>query len=265
MNNEAIIRLGFFFGVFALMSIWELLAPRRFLTTPKKVRWFSNLVIVLANSLLLRLVVPILPVGVALMAQERKWGLLNAFRPPYWLAVIAGVVILDCVIYLQHLIFHIVPPFWRIHRMHHADLDLDVTSGLRFHPIEIILSLGLKLATVALLGPPALAVLIFEVVLNATSMFNHSNVYIPLGIDKVLRLFVVTPDMHRVHHSIIMRESNNNYGFNLPWWDRLFGTYRSQPEAGHKGMTIGLALYRNARYLTLPWMLIMPFFSKPDK
>lgn len=265
MNNEAIIRLGFFFGVFALMSIWELLAPRRFLTTPKKVRWFSNLVIVLANSLLLRLVVPILPVGVALMAQERRWGLLNAFHPPYWLAVIAGVVILDCVIYLQHLIFHIVPPFWRIHRMHHADLDLDVTSGLRFHPIEIILSLGLKLATVALLGPPALAVLIFEVVLNATSMFNHSNVYIPLGIDKVLRLFVVTPDMHRVHHSIIMRESNNNYGFSLPWWDRLFGTYRSQPEAGHKGMTIGLALYRNARYLTLPWMLIMPFFSKPDK
>ena len=265
MENEAITRLGFFFGVFALMSIWELLAPRRFLTTPKKVRWFSNLVIVLANSLLLRLVVPILPVGVALMAQERRWGLLNAFHPPYWLAVIAGVVILDCVIYLQHLIFHIVPPFWRIHRMHHADLDLDVTSGLRLQPNEIILSLGHKLATVALLGPPALAVLIFEVVLNATSMFNHSNVYIPLGIDKVLRLFVVTPDINRVHHSIIMRESNNNYGFSLPWWDRLFGTYRSQPEAGHKGMTIGLALYRNARYLTLPWMLIMPFFSKPGK
>ncbi len=264
MRNEAIIRIIFFIGILALMAIWELLAPRRNLTTSKKLRWFNNLSIVFIDSFVVRLVIPVLPVSMSLLAKERGWGLLNNVRSPYWLAVVVGVIALDCVIYAQHVVFHMVKPLWRIHRMHHTDLDLDVTSGTRFHPIEIILSMGIKLLAVILLGTPALAVLVFEVLLNATSMFNHSNVYMPLGIDRVLRLLVVTPDMHRVHHSIIRHETNSNYGFNLPWWDRLFHTYRSQPEAGHKGMAIGIARHRNPKYLTLPWLLIMPFFSKSD-
>lgn len=264
MRNETIIRIIFFIGILALMAIWELLAPRRNLTTSKKLRWFNNLGIIFINSFVVRLVVPVLPVSMSLLARERGWGLLNNVGSPYWLAVVVAVIALDCVIYVQHVVFHMVKPLWRIHRMHHTDLDLDVTSGARFHPIEIILSTGIKLLVVILLGTPALAVLVFEVLLNATSMFNHSNVYMPLSIDRVLRLLVVTPDMHRVHHSTIRHETDSNYGFNLPWWDRLFRTYRSQPEAGHKGMTIGIARYRNPKYLTLPWLLIMPFFSKSD-
>lgn len=262
MGTEIFARLGFFFGIFALMATWEFLAPRRPLTVSRRKRWFSNLVIVFIDSSVLRLVFRILPVSMSLIAQERSWGLLNNVRLPYWLSVAIGVITLDCAIYFQHLVFHSVPLLWRIHGMHHTDLDLDVTSGLRFHPIEIIISMGIKLAVVALLGPPALAVLVFEVLLNATSMFNHGNVRIPLNIDKVLRFLVVTPDMHRVHHSVIRLETDSNFGFNLPWWDRLFGTYRDQPSAGHEGMTIGLSQYRDPVCLTLPWMLAMPFFSR---
>jgi sterol desaturase/sphingolipid hydroxylase (fatty acid hydroxylase superfamily) len=263
MQNEIAIRVSFFFGIFALVAIWELLAPRRTSTTSKTVRWLSNLGITFLNPAVVRLVFPILAMGLALLAQERGWGLLNNVGLPYWLEVVVGVIVLDLVIYLQHLMFHAVPVLWRLHMMHHADLDFDVTTGLRFHPIEMVLSMVIKLSVVVLIGPPALAVLTFEVLLNATSMFNHGNIRLPLSIDRRLRLLVVTPDMHRVHHSVTIRETNSNFGFNLPWWDRLLGTYRDQPAAGHEGMTIGLSQFRDARRLTLPWMLALPFIGKP--
>jgi sterol desaturase/sphingolipid hydroxylase (fatty acid hydroxylase superfamily) len=265
MSNEVVIRLGFFFGIFALMAIWEVLAPRRSLTTSKTVRWFSNLGITFLNPVVVRLVSPIMPVSMALLAQKSGWGLLNNFVLPYWLEVVVAVIVLDLVIYLQHVMFHTVPVLWRLHMMHHADLDFDVTTGLRFHPIEMILSMGIKLSVVVLIGPPAVAVLIFEVLLNATSMFNHGNIRLPSSVDRVLRFFVVTPDMHRVHHSVVIRETNSNFGFNLPWWDRLLGTYRDQPASGHEGMTIGLAQFRDAKRLTLPWMLALPFIGKPGE
>ncbi|MFA7387079.1 MAG: sterol desaturase family protein, partial [Thiohalobacteraceae bacterium] len=220
--NEAPIRLGFFLGIFAIMALWELAAPRRPLTQSKGGRWGNNIGLVVFNTVLLRLVFPAAAVGMALFAREQGWGVLNYFEVPYVLAVIGAVLVLDFFIWLQHVMVHAVPALWRLHRVHHADLDFDVTTGARFHPIEILLSMGIKFAVIAVLGPPVLAVILFEILLNATSMFNHSNVRIPVGIDRVLRLFVVTPDMHRVHHSIEDDETNSNFGFNLPWWDRLF-------------------------------------------
>ncbi|MHC5053765.1 MAG: sterol desaturase family protein [Planctomycetota bacterium] len=263
LNGDAPVRLGFFFGVFAAMGVLELISPRRRLTTSKGQRWFTNLAITFANAALPRLLLPILPVGLAVLCRERGWGLLNNVDLPTWADVAIGVAALDCAIYLQHVMFHAVPVLWRLHRMHHADLDFDVTTGLRFHPFEIVLSMGIKLAVVAALGPPAVAVVAFEVLLNATSMFNHGNLRLPGVLDRMLRLFVVTPDMHRVHHSVVIREANSNFGFNLPWWDRLFGTYRPQPEAGHEGMAIGLGRYRDPKRLTLPWLLAMPFLGRP--
>jgi len=265
MSNEVVIRLGFFFGIFALMAIWEVLTPRRSLITSKTRRWLSNLSITFLNSVVVRLVSPIMPVGMALLAQKSGWGLLNNFNLPYWLEVAVGVIVLDLVIYLQHVMFHTVPVLWRLHMMHHADLDFDVTTGLRFHPIEMILSMGIKLSVVVLMGPPVLAVGMFEVFLNATSMFNHGNIRLPSSIDRRLRLIVVTPDMHRVHHSVVIRETNSNFGFNLPWWDHLLGTYRNQPAAGHEGMTIGLSQFRDAKRLALLWMLALPFIGKPGE
>jgi sterol desaturase/sphingolipid hydroxylase (fatty acid hydroxylase superfamily) len=265
VSYEVVIRLGFFFGVFALIAIWEVLAPRRSLTTSKSVRWFSNLAITFLNPVVVRLVSPIMPVTMALLAQKSGWGLLNNFALPYWLPVVIGVAVLDLVIYLQHVMFHTVPVLWRLHMMHHADLDFDVTTGLRFHPIEVILSMGIKLSVVVVIGAPALAVLIFEILLNTTSMFNHGNIRLPSSIDRKLRLLVVTPDMHRVHHSVTIRETNSNFGFNLPWWDRLLGTYRDQPAAGHEGMTIGLAQFRDPKRLTFLWMLALPFIGKPGE
>ena len=262
MTNEVTLRLAFFFGIFTLMAVWELVAPRRSLNTSKTVRWLSNLGITFLNPVVVRAVSPLLPVGMALLAQKNGWGLLNYFSMPYWFEVALAVIVLDLVIYLQHVMFHTVPVLWRLHMMHHADLDIDVTTGLRFHPIEMILSMGIKLSTVVLIGPSVLAVLIFEILLNGTSMFNHSNVRLPINIDRTLRLFVVTPDMHRVHHSVIIRETNSNFGFNLPWWDRLFGTYRDQPVAGHLGMTIGLSQFRNPRRLSFLWILALPFIGK---
>ena len=194
MPNEIAIRIVFFFGVFFLIAIWELLAPRRQLTTSKKSRWFTNLAITLLNPLMVRLIFPILAVSMAVTAQKNGWGLLNHYNPPFWPAVVVGVVVLDFVIYLQHVMFHAVPLLWRLHMVHHADLDFDVTTGLRFHPIEIILSMCIKLGAVMLLGPPAMAELMFEVILNATAMFNHGNIRLPLKIDRVLRFLVVTPD-----------------------------------------------------------------------
>jgi sterol desaturase/sphingolipid hydroxylase (fatty acid hydroxylase superfamily) len=263
MNNEALIRLSFFFGTLVVMSVMEVLTPRRKLTTSKSVRWFSNLGIVLISTVTLRLIFPLLAIDLSLIAQEKQWGLLNNYNMPGWLEVITGVLILDLIIYLQHLMVHTVPALWKFHMMHHADLDFDLTTGLRFHPVEIYLSMGIKMAAVAAFGPSPLAVLIFEIALNATAMFNHGNVRLPQGLDSVLRFFIVTPDMHRVHHSVIIRETNSNFGFNFPWWDRLFGTYRAQPAAGHEGMTIGLSQFRDPKRLTLLWMLALPFTGDP--
>jgi len=265
MSTEITIRLGFFLGVFVLVAACEILAPRRALTTSKAQRWFANLVIIGLNPLSVRLLFPIFPAAMALLAAERQWGLLNNVTLPYWLEVAIGVIVLDFTIYLQHVLHHAIPALWRLHMMHHADLDYDLTTGLRFHPIEIIISMGIKLMMIAALGPPALAVLIFEVTLNATAMFNHSNIYIPVSVDRILRRFVVTPDMHRVHHSVIIRETNSNYGFNVPWWDRLFGTYKDQPDKGHTEMVIGLSQFRDPRKLTLPRLLILPFVGDPGR
>ncbi|MGA2957291.1 MAG: sterol desaturase family protein [Thermodesulfobacteriota bacterium] len=265
LNNEPVIRFGFFGAILVLMWIWELLAPRRPLTTSKPGRWVSNLAIVLIDTLALRLLLPATAVSVAMLAQKNGWGLLNNVALPYWLGVAAGVIVLDLTIYLQHVVFHALPTLWRIHMMHHSDLDFDVTTGVRFHPLEVIISMGIKMAMVVLLGASALAVLAFEVLLNGTSMFNHGNVRLPGGLDRILRLLVVTPEMHRVHHSVIIRETNSNFGFNLPWWDRIFGTYRPAPAAGHEGMTIGLSHFRDPGELTLPRLLILPFTGNPGK
>ena len=263
LANELVVRLSVFFSIFALMALCELWIPRRPLSVSKTQRWISNIGIVVFNSVLLRLLFPLAAVGVATMAAEAGWGLLNVFSIPLVPATLIAVVLLDMAIYLQHVMFHAVPVFWRLHRVHHADLDYDVTTGARFHPIEIILSMLIKFAVILVLGPPVAAVVIFEVLLNATAMFNHSNVRLPLGLDRWLRLLVVTPDMHRVHHSIEDDEANSNFGFNLPWWDRLFGTYRDQPRAGHLGMTIGIQDFRNPNQVSRLWgMLILPFLGR---
>jgi len=263
MANEVPVRLGFFFGVFAIMAVWEILAPKRALTVSKAVRWANNLGLVFFNSFVLRLLFPAAAVGVAVFAADNGWGLLNYYSLPATVAVIISIIVMDFIIYLQHVMVHAVPALWRLHRVHHADLDYDVTTGARFHTVEIILSMLIKFATIIVLGPPVIAVVIFEVILNATSMFNHANVSLPGGLDRVLRWFVVTPDMHRVHHSVEDDEANSNFGFSLPWWDRLFGTYRDQPRAGHTGMTIGIHTYRSVKQVSwLPGMLALPFVGK---
>jgi sterol desaturase/sphingolipid hydroxylase (fatty acid hydroxylase superfamily) len=259
LGNEPLVRLLVFAGVFAAMAAWEMVAPRRQTRLGRGVRWPGNIGVVVLDTLLVRLVLPTTAVGVALLAEARGWGLFHALGWPAWLGVPLAVMALDLAIYLQHVLFHAVPALWRLHRMHHADLELDVTTGARFHPIEILLSMGLKLGVVAALGAPALAVLVFEVLLNATSMFNHSNVRMPASLDRALRWLVVTPDMHRVHHSIAAPETNSNFGFNLPWWDRLFGTYRDQPEAGHEAMIIGVEQFREPVEQRLDRMLTQPF------
>ncbi len=261
--HEVAIRLGCFLGILGAMALWELAAPRRTLTVPKLLRWINNIGMVVINSFLLRIVFPSAAVGVAVFAQKHGWGLFNYAQISHTIAVVMSVFALDFIIYLQHVMFHAVPVFWRIHRMHHADLDFDVTTGVRFHPLEILLSMLIKSAGVVVLGPPVLGVIIFEVALNATSMFNHSNVRMLHGLDRILRWFVVTPDMHRVHHSTEGRETNSNFGFNLPWWDRLLGTYRAQPRMGHEGMTIGLEEFRDRKScVLLPGMLSIPFVSR---
>ena len=262
-THEATIRLAFFFGIFALMAIWEVRAPRRDRTLTRRQRWTSNLGLVVLNTLLLRILFPAAAVGMALFASAQGWGLLNAIDVPGWLAVLLAVVVLDFVVWVQHVLFHAVPALWRLHRVHHADLDYDLTTGARFHPIEIVLSMLIKFAAIAALGPPVVAVILFEVILNGMAMFNHANVRLPLGVDRVLRWFVVTPDMHRVHHSIEDDETNSNFGFNLSWWDRLLGTYRDQPRAGHEGMTIGIRDHRDPRRVDrLDGMLALPFIGQ---
>lgn len=257
---EVSVRLGFFLGVLLVMALWEALAPRRALTVRKSPRWASNLGLVVLNGLLARFLVPITAVGAAIVAESRGWGLLHLVNWPNWLELVVAILALDLAIYLQHVMFHAVPVLWRLHMVHHADLDFDVTTGLRFHSFEIILSAFIKLAAVVVIGPSALAVVIFEVLLNATSMFNHSNVQLSGWLDSVLRRIVVTPDMHRVHHSVIRRETNSNFGFNLPWWDFFLGTYRAQPNEGHEAMTVGVSHLRDEMQVDrLPRMLAIPF------
>jgi sterol desaturase/sphingolipid hydroxylase (fatty acid hydroxylase superfamily) len=263
IEGEPFIRLGSFFTVFALVALWEIKAPRRMLRVSKLVRWANNLGLVFLNTVLLRLIFPAAAVGMALLAQEQGWGLINYYGWSGWGVVLISVVVLDFFIYLQHVMVHAVPLLWRLHRVHHADLDYDVTTGSRFHPIEILLSMLIKFGVIALLGAPAVAVILFEVILNATAMFNHGNIRLPLSLDRYLRWFLVTPDMHRVHHSVEDDEANSNFGFNLPWWDRIFGTYRDQPRGGHRGMVIGIRSYRQARWCSwLPGLLALPFVGK---
>ena len=260
LAHEPTIRLGFFLGVFAVVALWEIAAPRRALTVSKALRWASNLGLVVLNTVLLRLLFPLAAVGVAAFCAENGWGVLNHFQVPFALAIPLAVIALDFVIWLQHVMVHAVPALWRLHRVHHADLDYDVTTGARFHPLEILLSMLIKFATIAVLGPPVVAVVVFEALLNATSMFNHGNIRLPAALDRVLRWVLVTPDMHRVHHSIEDDEANSNFGFNLPWWDRLFGTYRDQPRAGHAGMSIGIRGFTNPSEVDrLDGMLWLPF------
>ena len=263
LDHEPTIRLGFFFGIFLIMALWEVLAPRRQLTEPKGKRWLNNIGLVVLNTLLVRVLFPTAAVGMAQYATQQGWGMLNLLDWPYWLSIVFAVVILDAAIYLQHVMFHAIPVFWRLHRVHHADLDFDVTTGARFHPVEIVLSMLIKFAVIILLGPPLLAVMVFEVLLNATAMFNHANIRLPLPLDRVIRWLIVTPDMHRVHHSHLEHETNSNFGFNLSLWDRLFGTYRDQPQDGHTGMVIGIDTWRDpAHCVRLPGMLMMPFQGK---
>ncbi len=264
MVNEPTIRLSFFLGVFALIAIWEAKAPRRERLLTRRVRWSNNLGLVALNTVVLRLLFPLAAVGVAAAAAEEGWGVLNRCDEVSAMGkVVIAVVAMDFVIWVQHVMVHAIPLLWRLHRVHHADLDYDVTTGARFHPIEIILSMLIKFATIVLLGPPLVAVVIFEVILNAMAMFNHGNIHLPEGGDRVLRWLVVTPDMHRVHHSIEEDEANSNFGFNLSLWDRLFGTYIDQPRGGHEGMTLGIDHYREPSEVNqLPGMLWLPFRGK---
>ena len=262
LEQETAIRLRVFLGVLIGMAVWEVIVPRRRVEIPRLLRWSNNLALVVLDTLLVRLAFPVVAVGLAVIARENGWGLLNQMSIPGWIVFPAAVLALDLAIYLQHVLFHAVPALWRLHRMHHADLEFDVTTGLRFHPLEILLSMVVKLGVVMALGPPAFAVLIFEVLLNASSLFNHSNIRLPLRIDAVLRLFIVTPDMHRVHHSIHPSETNSNFGFNVPWWDRILGTYLAQPKAGHEDMTIGIEQFRSRRSLWLDRMLIQPLLGR---
>jgi sterol desaturase/sphingolipid hydroxylase (fatty acid hydroxylase superfamily) len=262
---ESTIRLSAFLGVLVGMGIWEAAAPRRKSVASKPARWLSNLALVAINTIAIRLVLTLGAVGIAAEAQGRQWGLLNQVAWPAWLEVVLAVFALDLAIYLQHVLFHSVPALWRLHLVHHADLDIDVSTGVRFHTLEIVLSLGIKAAAIVLLGAAPLAVLVFEVLLNATSMFSHSNIRMPLWLDHLLRLVVVTPDMHRVHHSTIRRETNSNYGFNLPWWDYLLGTYRAQPKQGHEAMQIGLNHVPPKHAVGLHWLLALPVMVKGDE
>ncbi len=263
MQYEAVYRLGSFAAIFILVLVWELLAPKRNLTVSKLHRWTNNLALLLLNGIVLRFLFPAAAVGLAYSAGENGWGLFNLLPLPFWLEVLVAVLLFDLAIYLQHLVMHALPLLWRLHRVHHADLDIDLTTGSRFHTIEILLSMMIKWLLIVLLGPPLLAMLIFEIVLNGMAMFNHANLRLPRALDRRLRYLLVTPDMHRVHHSILRRETNSNYGFNLSLWDRLFKTYIDQPEKGHIEMTIGIPEFRDVRQVDrLPGMLALPFVDK---
>jgi sterol desaturase/sphingolipid hydroxylase (fatty acid hydroxylase superfamily) len=263
LQREVMVRLVFFTFVFVSMLAWELLAPRRNLSVSKPLRWLNNLGLFALNSVVLRLLFPAAAVGIALSVGEMGWGLFNLLTLPFWFEVVAAVLLLDLAIYLQHILMHRVPLLWRLHRVHHADLDIDLTTGSRFHTIEIIVSMLVKGVVILLLGPALIAVLVFEVLLNGMAIFNHANVSLPPAVERLVRYLLVTPDMHRVHHSTVKRETNSNYGFNLSIWDRMFSTYIDQPEMGHDKMSIGIAEFRDAKQVDqLPGMLALPFVGK---
>jgi sterol desaturase/sphingolipid hydroxylase (fatty acid hydroxylase superfamily) len=259
------LRIGAFASVFVILAFWEVLAPSRASGTSRRARWPGNLMLLAVNVAVIRVLVPGAAIAVAVAGEVREWGFLNALHVPRWFAVLAGIMLLDLVLYFQHVMFHAVPTLWRLHRVHHSDLDVDVTTGTRFHPIEILLSTAIKCAAVAAIGAPAIAVLAFEVLLNATSMFNHANVRLPAALDHALRLLLVTPAMHRVHHSIEYDESSSNFGFSLPWWDRLFGTYRASPRAGSEGLVFGVDAFRTVDDLRLDRLLVQPFQDTPGR
>jgi sterol desaturase/sphingolipid hydroxylase (fatty acid hydroxylase superfamily) len=261
--DESLLRLGAFLLVFLVMALWEALAPRRRQTFRRGARWPHNIGLLVLDVALLRVLAPGAAIAVALAGEAHGWGLVNTLALPTAVAIPLAVVLLDLAIYFQHVMFHAVPTLWRLHRVHHTDLDFDVTTGTRFHPIEILVSTGIKSAAVAAIGAPAIAVLGFELLLNATATFNHANARLPLALDRMLRWLVVTPDMHRVHHSAVYNETNSNFGFNLPWWDRVFGTYRAQPAAGHEAVTIGVDAFRSRAELRLDHLLLQPFRETP--
>lgn len=263
LNHEAEVRLLFFGAVLGSMMWWEHSAQLRPTSQPRMQRWFENLGMGVVDTLVLRLLLPVLAVGAALLAAERGWGLFHQLAWPAPMELVLSLLLLDLAIYLQHVAMHKVPVLWRLHRVHHSDLDFDTTTALRFHPLEIVASMLFKMLLVVSFGIPAAAVIVFEVVLNATALFNHGNVSLPARLEPIVRLFVVTPDMHRVHHSWHREETDSNFGFNLTIWDRLFRTYRAQPRDGHLGMTIGLHTLRERRWLSLHWLLLQPFF-KPN-
>ncbi len=261
MQNELTIRLGVFLGLFAVFAALETFAPRRARALPRQGRWGTNLSITVLDTLALRalaLVLPLLAVGAAVDAGQMGWGLFNQLDWPAWVEIALAILLLDFAIWTQHLITHKVPMFWRFHRVHHADRDFDVTTALRFHPVEILASMVLKIGLVYLIGPAAVAVVLFEIILNGTAMFNHSNLRLPLWLDRVVRLVLVTPDMHRVHHSVHRDEHDSNYGFALSIWDRMLGTYVPQPKAGHEAMELGLQ-WQDEKPAKLGWSLLLPF------
>jgi sterol desaturase/sphingolipid hydroxylase (fatty acid hydroxylase superfamily) len=266
--TEANTRLAVFIGLFLIMAACEFLAPRRELKPVKTKRWLTNWAIVVIDSLIVRLLFKTAAVGGAIWAAENGIGLFNLFNAPYWLAFAVSFAVLDFAVWLSHVASHKIPIFWRIHRMHHSDIDIDVTTAIRFHPIEIVLSMAWKFGVVLALGAPAAAVLAFEIVLNGGAMFNHANFRLPLAVDRALRMIIVTPDMHRVHHSIDRRETDSNYGFNFSFWDRMFGTYIDQPALGHAGMSIGISQWQDERPTGLVWSLKVPFadqFERADR
>ena len=261
-QHEPALRLGTFLAILAVMALWEVFAARRALSQSRPVRWRANLGLAVVDSIVVRLLFPAAAVGIALIAEQRSWGLLNQFEIPRVLALVVAFLLLDLAIYFQHVMFHAVPLLWRFHMVHHADQDFDFTTSIRFHPVEILLSVVIKFTVIVALGPPPEAVFLFAVVLNATAMFNHGNVRMPVQLDRMLRWLVVTPDMHRVHHSVVVQESNSNFGFNLPWWDRIFGTYRDQPAAGHTAMKLGVEQLLTDKPRGLTGVLALPFRRK---
>ena len=262
LDHESAIRLGFFLGAFVLLAIWELFAPRRASQTSKAVRWTNNVALAIVNILMVRVLFTLAAVGLAVFVNERGTGLLNMFPVPYPVAIVASLLAFDLAVYLIHLAFHTAPVLWRMHRVHHADVDFDVTTAVRFHPLQMVLSTLVKFAVILVLGTPVLAVLAFEALFHALLLFNHANVRIPHAVDRVLRWFIVTPDMHRVHHSVRSAETDSNFGFALPWWDRLFGTYRAQPAAGHERITLGIGQFGAPRDFWLDRLLLNPFLDE---
>ncbi len=258
-QNEPTIRLAVFGGVLILMLILETLFPRKARTQNRGLHIATNLGIVVLYTLVMRVLFPVAAMGTAVYAASKGWGLLNLFEMPVWAHILISAVLLDMAVYWQHVASHKIPMIWAFHKMHHADRDIDATTGIRFHPVEIVLSMLYKMVIVLILGPHVIGVFIFEVVLNGSAMFNHANIRLPLWLDKIVRILFVTPDMHRVHHSVIVKETNSNYGFNLSIWDKLFGSYIAQPKEGHDKMTIGLSEYQTDDPSHIVWCLKLPF------